>query len=282
MEESQDKGLQSASEHIFSVPRHGSELETARPSTLRAEEVSKDKGCQPQSKRNPSIPRHGAALVTARPSTWRVWCGAGNGTHTEGGSAPPSPPTENDPSRTWRAAGTPVGSLLQRGSPSPPPKRTKKTGEDGETEEDQTKAEEGARDEEEQDRVDKKKNAISSSRSSARSSTKPKVAKRAKTVWQKGHRKKQGQAEAEEVQDYQKDSRSKPEGTGNYNNKGKKEDHRDANNSTTTAASKTSGTRTAPTTSNTTTKRLSGARPKGTAATTTSSTRTSTTNVRAV
>ena len=81
MEESQDKGLQSASEHIFSVPRHGSELETARPSTLRAEEVSKDKGCQPQSKQNPSIPRHGAALVTARPSTLRVWCGAGNGTH---------------------------------------------------------------------------------------------------------------------------------------------------------------------------------------------------------
>ena len=257
MEKSQDKGFQSASEHIFWVPRHGLELEkTARPSMLWIVEVSKDKGCQPQSKQNPSIPRHGAALetarpstlrawcgagngthsatprhgaalVTARPSTWRVWCGAGNGTHTEGGSAPPSPPTENDPSRTWRAAGTPVGSLLQRGSPSPPPKRTKKTGEDGETEEDQTKSEEGARDEEEQDRVDKKKNAISSSRSSARSSTKPKVAKRAKTVWQKGHRKKQGQAEAEEVQDYLKDSRSKPEGTGNYNNKGKKEDHWD-------------------------------------------------------
>ena len=35
------------------------------------------------------------------------------------------------------------------------------------------------------------------------------------------------QAELEEVQNYQKDSWSKPEGTGNYNNKGKKEDHRD-------------------------------------------------------
>ena len=82
MEKSQDKSFQSASEHIFLVPRHGLELETARPSTLWIEEVSKDNGCQPQSKQNPSIPRHGAALETARPSTLRAWCGAGNGTHS--------------------------------------------------------------------------------------------------------------------------------------------------------------------------------------------------------
>ena len=130
MEKSQDKGLQSASEHIFLVPRHGLELETARPSTLWIEEVSKDKGCQPQSKRNPSIPRHGAALETARPSTLRAWCGAGNGTHSatprHGAALVTARPSTW---RVWCGAGNGTHRV--------------------------TKAEEGARDEEEQEQADR-------------------------------------------------------------------------------------------------------------------------------
>jgi len=256
MVKNQDKSFQSASEHIFLVPRHGLELETARPSTLWIEAESKDNGCQPQSKQNPSIPRHGAALetarpstlrawcgagngthsatprhgaalVTARPSTWRVWCGAGNGTHREGGSAPPSPPTESDPRRTWRAAGTPVGSLLQRGSPSPPPKRTKKP---AKTE--KRKKTKPKRKKEHATRRYKSETTRRKTQLHPRGAVRDQLPsqrwqKYQKTVWQKGYRKKQGQAEAEVVQDHQQDSWSKPEGTGNYNNKGKKEDHRD-------------------------------------------------------
>ena len=55
-----------------------------------------------------------------------------------GGSAPLSPTEIGPQRRTWRAAGTPVGGLFQRGSPSPPPKRTKKTGEAGEADEDES------------------------------------------------------------------------------------------------------------------------------------------------
>ena len=51
-----------------------------------------------------------------------------------GGSAPWSP-TEIILRRTWRAAGTPAGGLFPRGHPSPPHKRTKKTGETGEEDE---------------------------------------------------------------------------------------------------------------------------------------------------
>ena len=64
---------------------------------------------------------------------------ADNTALASGGSAPLSPPTESGPARrTWRAAGTPVSGLFQRGSPSPPHKRTKKTGEAGEADEDES------------------------------------------------------------------------------------------------------------------------------------------------
>jgi hypothetical protein len=255
MVKSQDKSFQSASERSFLVPRHGSELETARPSTLWIEEVSKDNGCQPQSKQNPSIPRHGAALETARPSTlrawcgagngthsatprqgaalvtarpsmWRVWCGAGNGTHREGGSAPPSPPTERDLRRTWRAAGTPVGSLLQRGSPSPPPKWTKKPAKAEKRKQTKPKRKKEHATRKYKSETTRRKTQLHP-RGAVRDQLSQRGRKDQKTAWQKGYWKKQGQAEAEAVQDHQQDSWCKPEGTGNHNNKGRKEDHRD-------------------------------------------------------
>ncbi len=85
---------------------------------------------------SPVARRRGAAMAAAsngEPQAAAQKEGEGEGAKTspqspvDGGGAPVSPPAR----RTWRAAGTPVGGLFRKGSPSPPPKRPKKAGEAG-------------------------------------------------------------------------------------------------------------------------------------------------------